>query len=152
MLLHALAHARSGDKGNVSDITVIAYEARDFPLLREAVTTERVRRHFSAFLERGEGEESGEGDVRRYELPHLGALKFVLEGALDGGVTRSLNLDTHGKCLASLLLGMDIGDDHAPEPEPKPEPELEPELNPDSPERSEWSEWSGIRTSHGTRR
>ncbi|MFE1794736.1 hypothetical protein ACFW9L_01070 [Streptomyces sp. NPDC059517] len=151
MLLHALAHARSGDKGNVSDITVIAYEARDFLLLREVVTAERVRRHFSAFLERGErgeGEESGEGGeggVRRYELPHLGALKFVLEGALDGGVTRSLNLDTHGKCLASLLLGMDIGDGHDPEPEL----ELEPELNPDSPERSEWS---GIRTSHGTRR
>ncbi|MFD0305839.1 hypothetical protein [Streptomyces sp. NPDC127119] len=142
MLLHALAHARSGDKGNVSDITVIAYEARDFPLLREVVTAERIRRHFSALLERGE---RGEGDVRRYELPHLGALKFVLEGALDGGVTRSLNLDTHGKCLGSLLLGMDIGDGHGPEPEL----ELEPEPNPESPERSEWS---GIRISHGTRR
>ncbi|WP_328498854.1 hypothetical protein OHS59_43440 [Streptomyces sp. NBC_00414] len=122
MLLHELAHARSGDKGNVSDITVIVYETADFPLVRERVTAERVRRHFSALLE---GDES---DVRRYELPHLGALKFVLEGALDGGVTRSLNLDTHGKCLGSLLLGMDIGDVHAEEQEP---------------------ESSGTRTSHG---
>ncbi|MFD6288908.1 hypothetical protein [Streptomyces sp. NPDC060205] len=137
MLLHELAHARSGDKGNVSDITVIAYEARDFPLLRELVTAERVQRHFSAFLE------GGEGAVRHYELPHLGALKFVLDGALDGGVTRSLNLDTHGKSLGSLLLGMDIGDVHAPESEPEPSPEPNPEPEPES---------SGTRSSHGTRR
>ncbi|WP_199854594.1 AtuA-related protein [Streptomyces dioscori] len=146
MLLHALAHARSGDKGNVSDITVIAYEARDFPLLRGLVTAERVQRHLAAFLEGGE---AGEGEVRRYELPHLGALKFVLEGALDGGVTRSLSLDTHGKCLGSLLLGMDIGDDHEPESESAPELNPEP---PEPPEPPDSPQWSGTRTSHGTRR
>ncbi|MFH8462676.1 hypothetical protein [Streptomyces sp. NPDC017991] len=129
MLLHELAHARSGDKGNISDITVIVYDARDFPFLRGLVTAERVQRHFSAFLE------GGEGDVRRYELPHLGALKFVLEGALDGGVTRSLSLDTHGKCLGSLLLAMDIGDVLGPDPGSGPAPES-----------------SGTSTSHGTRR
>ncbi|MFE2884863.1 hypothetical protein [Streptomyces sp. NPDC059272] len=109
MLLHEIAHARSGDKGNVADISVIAYAADDFPLLREHLTAERVRRHFSSFVR---------GDVRRYELPHLRALKFVLDGALDGGVTRSLNLDVHGKCLSSLLLGLDLGDVRVPSTSP----------------------------------
>ncbi|MFE6488108.1 hypothetical protein ACFVGN_34955 [Streptomyces sp. NPDC057757] len=101
MLLHEIAHARSGDKGNISDISVIAYEAGNFQLMSDLVTAERVRQHFSGFVE---------GTVQRYELPHLRALKFVLTDALDGGVTRSLNLDIHGKCLSSLLLGMDLGD------------------------------------------
>ncbi|MFF3934550.1 AtuA-related protein [Streptomyces phaeofaciens] len=101
MLLHEMAYARSGDKGNTSDISVIAYDAMHFPVLRELLTADRVRQHFSHFVA---------GTVRRYELPQLHALKFVLDGALDGGVTRSLNLDIHGKCLSSLLLGMDLGD------------------------------------------
>lgn len=101
MLLHEIAHARSGDKGDIADISVIAYDARDYDTIADLVTVERVRRHFSGFAG---------GEILRYELPHLRALKFVLHGALDGGVTRSLNLDIHGKCLSSLLLCMDLGD------------------------------------------
>ncbi|KPI32847.1 hypothetical protein ACGFZJ_09670 [Streptomyces sp. NPDC048253] len=105
MLLQEMAHARSGDKGDISDISVIAYNAMNYPLMLELVTAERVQQHFAGFVV---------GDVRRYELPQLHALKFVLDGALDGGVTRSLNLDIHGKCLSSLLLGMELGDVREP--------------------------------------
>lgn len=97
--LHDLAHARAGDKGDISDISVIAYEPADYPLLRDLVTPERVRRHFGDIpLE----------NVTRYELPGLSALKFVLGHALGGGVTRSLSLDPHGKSLGQLLLELEL--------------------------------------------
>jgi hypothetical protein len=101
MKLRELAHSRAGDKGNVSNISVIAYEIGDFAYLVEHVTAERVRRHFSDIVE---------GAVVRYELPGLGALNFVLQGALGGGVTRSLSLDPHGKSLSSSLLDMEVPD------------------------------------------
>lgn len=99
MLLHHVAHARSGDKGAIADITVIARNPADFPLLRDLVTADRVRTHLAGVVR---------GTVRRYEVPSLGALKFVLEDALDGGVTRSLALDAHGKALAMCLLEMEL--------------------------------------------
>jgi hypothetical protein len=102
MRLHRLAHARAGDKGTTSDITVIAYRADDFEHLRRHVTVERVREHFA---------DIARGEVQRYELPQLHALKFVLRQAL-GGATRALDLDVHGKSLSSSLLEMDV-----PEPE-----------------------------------
>ena len=99
--LRDIAHARTGDKGDTSNISVIAYEAKDYPLLERHVTAERVREHFAGIVR---------GEVRRYELPGIGALNFVMEGALGGGVTRSLALDAHGKCLASAMLELEIGD------------------------------------------
>src|SRR5690242_18011909 len=107
MQLRELAHARTGDKGDTSQISVIAYEPGDYEFLREHVTTERVRAHFAALLPEG-------GNVARYELPGLGALNFVMVGALAGGVTRSLSLDAHGKCLGSVLLEMEIPDRQQP--------------------------------------
>jgi hypothetical protein len=101
MKLRELAHARAGDKGNISNIAVIAYEAKDYPHLAEHVTAARVKEHFCDIVA---------GDVTCYELPGLGALNFVLEGALGGGVTRSLSLDPHGKALSSCLLEMEIPD------------------------------------------
>jgi hypothetical protein len=100
--LREIAHSRTGDKGDTSSISVIAYDAADYPLLVRHVTVERVRAHFAGIVR---------GDVRRYELPRLGALNFVLEGALGGGVTRSLALDAHGKGLSSALLAMEIPDE-----------------------------------------
>jgi hypothetical protein len=97
--LHEVAHARAGDKGDISDISVIAFDAADYPLLREQLTVERVREHFSGIAL---------GAVTRYELPALGALKFVLEHALGGGVTRSLGLDPHGKSLGQILLELEL--------------------------------------------
>jgi len=98
MRLHRLAHARAGDKDTTSDITVISYRAEDFELLRREVTAERVREHFADIVR---------GEVRRYELPQLHALKFVLHNTL-GGVTRTLDLDIHGKSLSSSLLELEV--------------------------------------------
>ena len=100
--LREIAHSRTGDKGDTSNISLIAYDATDFPLLARWITADRVKAHFS---------EIARGDVQRYELPRLGALNFVLERALGGGVTRSLALDAHGKSLSSALLSMEIPDD-----------------------------------------
>ena len=97
--LHWLAHGRAGDKGDTVNISVIAYRPEYFPLLVEQVTEGRVA---TAFRDRAPS------SVRRYVLPKLGALNFVLEGVLDGGVNESLNLDTHGKTLAFLLLALEV--------------------------------------------
>ena len=108
MTLRELAHARAGDKGNISNIAVFAYKHCDFPLLCKHLTPERVRAHFGLLIQ---------GEVVRYELPNLAALNFVLHGALGGGVTRSLALDAHGKCLSSILLDLEIPDDCSPSPD-----------------------------------
>ena len=97
--LHRLAHGRTGDKGDTLNVSVIVYEAAVFPLLVEQVTEAKV---WALFRHRQPGQ------VQRYVLPKLGALNFVLTGALDGGVNQSLNLDTHGKTLSFLLLSMEI--------------------------------------------
>ena len=97
--LHSIAHGRSGDKGNRLNVNVIAYDARHWPVLLSEVTAERVAALFA---------HRGVTQVTRYELPRLGALNFVIEDALEGGVNSSLSLDTHGKCLSYLVLGMEI--------------------------------------------
>jgi hypothetical protein len=102
VLLFDMAHARSGDKGDISDITVVARRSSDYPILCRLVTADRVGAHF-ADLECSR--------IERFELPQLLALKFVLHGALGGGVTSSLALDAHGKCFSSCLLDMQVPDD-----------------------------------------
>ncbi|MCB1544545.1 MAG: hypothetical protein KDJ30_09815 [Rhodoblastus sp.] len=97
--LRDIAHSRTGDKGETSVISLIAFNEADYPLLRDRVTADRVRKHFAGVVH---------GEVVRYEIPSLGALNFVLHKALAGGVTRSLALDAHGKSLSSRLLDMDI--------------------------------------------
>ncbi len=97
--LYDLAHARAGDKGNTSILSLIAYRPEDFTLLRERVTVDAVKTHFAGVIK---------GNVKRYELPGLGALQFVGEDALAGGVTTSLAIDAHGKSLSSALLEMEI--------------------------------------------
>ena len=99
MLLRDIAHARAGDKGNISNISVIAYDPADYPLLERWLTADRVRQHLRTLVR---------GEVQRYILPGLGALNFVLHDALAGGVTRSLALDAHGKTLSSALLTLEI--------------------------------------------
>jgi hypothetical protein len=101
MKLHQLAHARAGDKGDTSQISVIMYDARDYAYVARHLTVERVQSHFAA---------TARGSVTRYELPRLGILNFVLEQALATGVTRSLALDAHGKCLSSVLLDIELPD------------------------------------------
>ena len=99
MKLCELAHTRTGDKGNRSTLTVIAYHLADFDRLLAQLSPERVRTHYQGMVR---------GQVERYALPQLGALQFVLHDALEGGVTRSLAQDAHGKTLSSHLLDIDI--------------------------------------------
>ncbi|MCF1503693.1 MULTISPECIES: AtuA-related protein [Hyphomicrobiales] len=101
MKLFDIAHSRTGDKGDISNISVIAYDEKDYARLAAHVTAERVKEHFKGIVH---------GDVVRYELPSIGALNFVMYEALGGGVTRSLALDPHGKCLGSALLALEIPD------------------------------------------
>jgi len=108
MKLRELAHSRAGDKGDTSNLSLIAYDARHYEHLRRHVTAAVVRAHLAGIVA---------GDVVRYELPKLGAFNFVLARALGGGVTRSLALDAHGKSLSSALLELEIpgpGDERAP--------------------------------------
>lgn len=97
--LSRLAHARSGDKGDVSNIGLIAYQPRYYRILEREVTAARVKTHFGPLAE---------GPVTRYEVPNLGALNFVLEKALDGGGTVSLRTDAQGKTHGAALLTMEI--------------------------------------------
>ena len=99
MKLRDIAHSRTGDKGDTSNISVIAFSPDDYPFLCEHVTAARVKVLFGAIAA---------GAVTRYEMPLVCALNFVLRGALGGGVTRSLALDAHGKSLSSLLLDLDL--------------------------------------------
>lgn len=94
--LHAVAHARAGDKGNRSNISIIPYRAEAFSLLVEQVTEQRVLAVFS---------HRGATGVKRYVLPKLPAMNFVIDHALEGGVNSSLGLDGHGKALSFLVLG-----------------------------------------------
>lgn len=93
------AHGRTGDKGNRSNISVIAWHPALFAAIAEQVTAERVAAQFA---------HRRPAHVERYELPALHALNFVLDEVLDGGVNDALNLDSHGKALSFLLLDLDI--------------------------------------------
>ena len=94
MKLLDIAHSRTGDKGNISNISLIVYDEKDYKLI-----CEKVKEYFKDIVH---------GEVVRYEIPNLGALNFVMDEALGGGVTRSLALDKHGKSLSSALLEMEI--------------------------------------------
>ena len=97
--LHTLAHARTGDKGNRSSISVIAFDAAHWDLLVAQVTEARVAALFA---------HRRPTVVRRYLLPRLHAMNFVLDDVLDGGVNGALNLDAHGKTLSSLMLQLPV--------------------------------------------
>lgn len=94
-----IAHARSGDKGDTANIGLIAIEDRHYAVLRREVTSERVKAHFGDLCA---------GRVERFELPNIGALNFLLHGALGGGATLSLRADAQGKTLGAGLLRMEI--------------------------------------------
>jgi hypothetical protein len=99
MKLYEIAHSRAGDKGNISTLSLIPFEEKDFDLLCQKITAEAVIKHLK---------EHFKGAVTRYELKNISSLLFVCEDALAGGVTTSLAIDAHGKCLSSALLEMEI--------------------------------------------
>ena len=97
--LREVAHARSGEKGNATNVSVIAFDEKDYPMLRDQVTVERVTRLYGAVTK---------GRISRYEVPSIGALNFVLNDVLEGGRSRTLAFDESGKALSSLMLTMDV--------------------------------------------
>lgn len=99
VLLHRIAHARAGDKGDTSSISVWAYDPDFYPAIRDQLTAERIAAELPRLIR---------GRIRRYEINALQGLNFVMERALEGGVNGSLNLDGHGKSWSYLLLGMEI--------------------------------------------
>jgi hypothetical protein len=99
VLLQHLAHARSGDKGNTSNISVFAYTPELYELLRSQLSAEAFKAFYGGAIK---------GEVLRYEVDNLNALNFVAHGALGGGVSRSLCLDNYGKALSAAVLGFEI--------------------------------------------
>ena len=94
-----LAHARSGDKGDMANVGLIALKPEYYPILVKEVTAARVKEHFRGICL---------GEVERFELPNLGALNFLLHESLDGGGTISLKTDAQGKTYSTALLRMEI--------------------------------------------
>jgi hypothetical protein len=101
-----IAHARSGDKGDTANVGVIALRPEWYEVLARHVTRDRVAEHFAGVID---------GGVDRFELPNLGALNFLLHGALDGGGTLSLKTDAQGKVYSTALLRMvvDVSEEDA---------------------------------------
>jgi hypothetical protein len=97
--LRHVAHVRSGDKGNTSNITVIAYTADLYAILKEQLSAERFKKFYHGIVN---------GQVERYAVDKIGALNFVAHDALGGGVSRSLCLDNYGKALSSAILAFEL--------------------------------------------
>ncbi|SDN31447.1 hypothetical protein [Bacillus sp. OK048] len=99
VLLREIAHSRSGDKGDTSNVGVVPYDEKNYELIKEQVTVGRVRELFGELVQ---------GEITRFEFDGLKAINFVMKNALSGGVSRSLNLDTHGKSWSNLILRLEI--------------------------------------------
>ena len=97
--LREIAHARAGDKGNRSNVSVWVFEPRHYAAVKAQLSAERVKDAYPRLIQ---------GAVRRYALDHLHGLNFVMEDALEGGVNGSLNLDSHGKSWSYLLLALEV--------------------------------------------
>ena len=97
--LGSIAHTRSGDKGDTSNIGVIALKPEYYPVILREVTPERVRQYFGEMVK---------GKIERFELPNLGAINLLLHEALGGGGTVSLRVDAQGKTYGAALLRMEV--------------------------------------------
>jgi hypothetical protein len=97
--LREIAHARAGDKGNISNISLWVYEPRHYAAIKRQITAERLKNAYPRLIR---------GDVQRYAVDDLHGLNFVLKDAIEGGVNSSLNLDSHGKSWSYLLLALDV--------------------------------------------
>ena len=97
--LREIAHSRAGDKGDISNVSVIPYDEAHYSLLKDQLTIDKVKRAYGDLVE---------GEVLRYELSGVKALNFVMHKALKGGVSRSLALDIHGKARGAIMGAIDI--------------------------------------------
>ena len=101
VLLKELAYTRSGDKGDISNVGILAFNKNNFEVLRRQVTPERVREHYKDLVK---------GEVEVYEMANIDALQVVMHNALGGGATKTLRWDETGKsmCLAMLYMGIEV--------------------------------------------
>jgi hypothetical protein len=99
VLLRDIAHARAGDKGDRSNVSLFVFDPRDYPAIKTQVTPERLKAAYPALLQ---------GKVERFDLDPACGLNFVMDQALEGGVNESLNLDAHGKSWSFLLLALTV--------------------------------------------
>ena len=99
VLLREIAHARSGDKGNCSNVCIFVYDGDHYTAVAAQLTGEYLKRNYGNLFT---------GEIMRYALPNLNGFNFVMQNALEGGVNESLNLDGHGKSWSSLILGLEI--------------------------------------------
>ena len=116
--LHAIAHGRAGDKGNVSNVSLVAYRPEAYKFLATNVTADKVHKLYAHL---------GASGVIRYDLPLLSAFNFVIDDVLDGGVNASRSVDRHGKTLSYILLGrfiIDMPIDLIPESSPYLDPDF----------------------------
>ena len=97
--LRQIAHARAGDKGNISSIGLFVFDPRHYNAVKKQVTPARLKEHFGNLYT---------GSIERYELDQLCALNFVMKDGLEGGVNSSLNLDAHGKSFSFLILSLTV--------------------------------------------
>lgn len=109
MMLREIALARSGDKGNVANVGVIARDPAYYPIIREHVTEERVADHFSELCD---------GEVTRYAMANIHAFNFVLEDALGGGGMSSTRVDALGKTFSGAILRLELHVDPSELPDP----------------------------------
>ena len=105
--LYRMAHARAGDKGDGSNVGVLAYDDRGYGILKAWLTPERVKGHFGEIVR---------GRVDRYDIPNLRGLNFILHDSLGGGGSASLKTDAQGKTHGMALLRMivEVPDDYEP--------------------------------------
>lgn len=99
VLLRDIAYARSGDKGDISNIGLMAANDKYYEVIRKQVTPEKVKEHFQGMVQ---------GEVKIYEMPNLNSLEIVLYNALGGGATRTLRFDQTGKSMCTILLRMEV--------------------------------------------
>ena len=97
--LSELALARSGDKGDISDIGLMAFNERNYEIIKKQVTPQRVKEHFKDWVK---------GDVNIYEMPNVLSLEIVMHQALGGGATKTLRFDQTGKAMGNALLFMEV--------------------------------------------
>ena len=97
--LREIAFSRAGDKGDISNVSVIPYDERDYDVIKEQITIEKVRKAYGDLVK---------GEIKRYKLPGIKALNFVMDKALGGGVSRTLCIDLHGKSRGSIMGDIEI--------------------------------------------
>jgi len=97
--LSELALARSGDKGDISDIGLMAFNEKTYEIIKKQVTPQRVKEHFKDWVK---------GDVEIYEMPNILSLEIVMRQALGGGATKTLRFDQTGKAMGNALLFMEV--------------------------------------------